>query len=447
MVRNRAALPKIVRRKRALILAGALCVGAANASAGTVPYEAAFTATFRDPGNIEKAFAFVKEAIAAGDREGAIAALDRILIVSPNQPRVRLLLARLYGELKSYEQAKSYAQFVLDSDADEEIKREAQSILKAAAQQQPGHTFTGSLGSALSYQSNVTQAPGAAVVGTSTGVIYLPTASRARADSASVSSVLLVHNWRPEDAAWWSWLTARGAVASEQARVTTSTFGLADIASGPRIDLSAALGTPATFWAYGATTRMLLSSHPYLAGHGGGAILTMDIRKGTSLEVSGDVRDTRYSDSAIAPDAHTENGRTSSLRAGIKQRSFGTIDLLAGGVTSRIDAEQAGKAHADRGIFAGFSMSFAGPKGFSPTPWTISATVWRTFAAYRAPDATVDSLIVRGDRTWRVDTALKIPLAERVDSFASVGHVANESNIELKRYRATTATAGLVLSF
>jgi hypothetical protein len=192
---------------------------------------------------------------------------------------------------------------------------------------------------------------------------------------------------------------------------------------------------------------MLLSSHPYLAGHGGGAILTLDVRKGTSLEVGGDVRGYRYSDSAVAPEAQQDNGRTSSLRAGVKQHSFGTIDLLAGGIISRVAGEQSGKTHEDRGMFTGFSMQFIGLKAFSSAPWTLSGTVWRTVTAYRAPDATVDPLIVRDDRTWRVETALRIPLAEKVETFASVGHIANDSNIQLKRYRATTATAGLVLFF
>ncbi len=55
-------------------------------------YEAAFQAVLKDPGNLDKTFRFAELAVAVGDLEGAISALERMLIYNPKLPRVRLEL-------------------------------------------------------------------------------------------------------------------------------------------------------------------------------------------------------------------------------------------------------------------------------------------------------------------------------------------------------------------
>ncbi len=65
-------------------------------------YEKAFDEVFRDPGNLDKSFRFAELAIKIGNYEAAISALERMLLVNPNLPRVRLELWVLYFRLGSY---------------------------------------------------------------------------------------------------------------------------------------------------------------------------------------------------------------------------------------------------------------------------------------------------------------------------------------------------------
>lgn len=58
-------------------------------------YDEAFRAVFADPGSLDKSFAFAEVAIQAGNFEAAISALERMLIINPNLPRVRLELGVL----------------------------------------------------------------------------------------------------------------------------------------------------------------------------------------------------------------------------------------------------------------------------------------------------------------------------------------------------------------
>ena len=70
-------------------------------------YEEAFQELFRDPGDLEKTFKFAELAVKVGNYETAISALERMLLVNPNLPRVRLELGVLYFRLGSYQAERS----------------------------------------------------------------------------------------------------------------------------------------------------------------------------------------------------------------------------------------------------------------------------------------------------------------------------------------------------
>ncbi|MDP6069639.1 MAG: tetratricopeptide repeat protein, partial [Alphaproteobacteria bacterium] len=78
-------------------------------------YEKAFDEVFRDPGNLDKSFRFAELAIKIGNYEAAISALERMLLVNPNLPRVRLELGVLYFRLGSYRTARSYLRRVKEA--------------------------------------------------------------------------------------------------------------------------------------------------------------------------------------------------------------------------------------------------------------------------------------------------------------------------------------------
>ena len=64
-------------------------------------YDAAFLEMYEDVGNLDKTFRFAELAIAVGDLEGAVAALERMLIIEPDLPQVRMQLGTLYFQLGS----------------------------------------------------------------------------------------------------------------------------------------------------------------------------------------------------------------------------------------------------------------------------------------------------------------------------------------------------------
>ena len=70
-------------------------------------YDDAFQEMLRQPDNLEVLFSFATLAAQTGDLEGAISTLERMLLINPDLPRVRLELGVLYyrldGELRRHD--------------------------------------------------------------------------------------------------------------------------------------------------------------------------------------------------------------------------------------------------------------------------------------------------------------------------------------------------------
>jgi len=94
-------------------------------------YEAAFQETLRNPADPATLLAFAEVAIRAGDLEGAISALDRLLLIDGDQPEVKLELGVLYFRLGSFEAARTYLEEVQSSKrASAVLKERATGFLK-----------------------------------------------------------------------------------------------------------------------------------------------------------------------------------------------------------------------------------------------------------------------------------------------------------------------------
>ncbi|MEK7992203.1 MAG: tetratricopeptide repeat protein [Planctomycetota bacterium] len=71
-------------------------------------YDTAFQETLRKPSDPTTLVGFAEIAIKVGDLEGAISALDRLLLIDGDQPDVKLELGVLYFRLGSFEAARNY---------------------------------------------------------------------------------------------------------------------------------------------------------------------------------------------------------------------------------------------------------------------------------------------------------------------------------------------------
>jgi tetratricopeptide (TPR) repeat protein len=96
-------------------------------------YDKAFQATLEKPSDPETLARFADLAVKVGDIEGAISALERLLLIDANQPEVKLELGVLYYRLGSKEAAITYLEGARSSaEASPQVRNRAEEFLKAA---------------------------------------------------------------------------------------------------------------------------------------------------------------------------------------------------------------------------------------------------------------------------------------------------------------------------
>src|SRR6478672_3284989 len=96
-------------------------------------YDKAFQATLEKPSDPETLARFADLAVKVGDIEGAISALERLLLIDANQPEVKLELGVLYYRLGSKEAALTYLEGARSSpEASAQVRDRAEEFLKAA---------------------------------------------------------------------------------------------------------------------------------------------------------------------------------------------------------------------------------------------------------------------------------------------------------------------------
>jgi Flp pilus assembly protein TadD len=96
-------------------------------------YDKAFQATLEKPSDPETLARYADLAVKVGDIEGAISALERLLLIDANQPEVKLELGVLYYRLGSKEAALTYLEGARGSpEASTQVRDRAEEFLKAA---------------------------------------------------------------------------------------------------------------------------------------------------------------------------------------------------------------------------------------------------------------------------------------------------------------------------
>ncbi len=138
----------------------------------------------RDPDNLALNVAYARTQLARGDLKGASATLERILLLAPEQPQVRLLHGLVLYRLREYGGAERELAAALAGKLPPEQRRQAEQALEAIAEAQRRTRFTLTLAGGLRYDDNRTQEP---LGGTRLFLDFPVQADPERGDSAIVT--------------------------------------------------------------------------------------------------------------------------------------------------------------------------------------------------------------------------------------------------------------------
>ncbi|ODA68396.1 hypothetical protein A7A08_00219 [Methyloligella halotolerans] len=112
------------------------------------------------PNDLDLAFEYVKLSKMAGDLEGAVSTLERMLIYQPNTPQIQLELGILYYQLGAYEVSRNYLQQAKVNPATPpQIAQQVQIYIEQLDVTAEPETFSGSIYSGIRWESNANTGP------------------------------------------------------------------------------------------------------------------------------------------------------------------------------------------------------------------------------------------------------------------------------------------------
>jgi len=412
-------------------------------------YDEAFQETLRQPSNLDVLFKFATLAVQIGDTEGAISAFERMLLVNPNQPRIRLELGVLYYRLGSYEVARAYLDAALKSEAlpSESRLRAEQLLVDANNRLSPSH-FTGEVFLGLRYQSNANLGPPTSSVRLFGQAANLNQNAIGAADWGVVGSAVVRHTYdfgRQDGAALE---TQFSAYANRQFQVSTANVALLDLTSGPRFRAFQGIFEDVSFRPFVTLGYVWVNDTSYYGAYGAGletGVLLANGLRNTSLLMW---RQQAHNDTWYLPTNSQLSGTELSAVTTFQYQLTSIVSVFALGNAQRFETGQTPWQNYQLwGVGGGMSFRFTDPLFNSNFAWTINLSGTQQWWTYDAPDPTVDPTVNRVQADTILNIALFVPFDERTTLSISAGRFVRGASLPNYEFTNNSAMVGVSWRF
>jgi tetratricopeptide (TPR) repeat protein len=234
-------------------------------------YDAAFQEMLKKPADLDVLFKFAGLAAKTGDLEGAISALERMLLINGDLPRVRLELGVLYYRLGSYEVARTYLESALKSpNLPADVRSRAEQFMAQVQSQQKTSVFSAEAFIGMRYQSNANLGPATSNVQLFGQAANLNQQSLGQPDWGVVSTLQIRHRYDlglQDKAAIETQFTS---YINRQLQLTAANVSIFDLTSGPRFQVFNGIFEDVTLKPFGAFGYILVNDTPYYGSYGAG---------------------------------------------------------------------------------------------------------------------------------------------------------------------------------
>ncbi|MBS0517167.1 MAG: tetratricopeptide repeat protein [Proteobacteria bacterium] len=403
----------------AVFAALALHTGAAKAqTAAPAPpsdpkreYDEAFQAMMKQPANLDVLFRFATIASQTGDLEGAVSALERMLLISPDLPRVRLELGVLYYRLGSFEVARTYLEGALASpNLPPEVRSRAEEFMAQVVAQQRPSQFSGEAFFGWRYQSNANLGPATSSVMLFGQAANLNQAAVGTADWGVVGSLQLRHTYdfgRQDRSMLETLFTA---YANRQFQLSTANVSLVDLTTGPRFQIFNGIFEDVTLKPFAAIGAIWVNDTPYYASYGAGlegnALLSDRLRNITTFTW----RKEDYPNTWYLPNNNQLTGTLFTVNSSFQFQLTNIITIYSTGSVQRYETVQTpSQNYALVGVGGGMAFRFGDPLFRTGLPWSINLSVNEQWWTYDAPDPVVDPNTMRYQNDTILNIVLNVP--------------------------------------
>ncbi|SLN12569.1 tetratricopeptide repeat protein [Oceanibacterium hippocampi] len=423
-------------------------VAAEPDAAAEALYQSSFEAMLADPADLEKAFAHARAAIAVDDFEGAIGTLERMLLLNPDLPQVRLELGVLYFRLGSYVAAKGYLLEIAEDDRlPGPLAARVQGYLAAIDKRLASNRFDGSAIVGLRYQTNANAGPESRDVRLF-GLNARLDDEFSEQDDTNLFGILNlghVYDFEAQNGVTLeSNLTAYGTLQDQEDQLNLI---LLDADTGPRIPLPAGDLVGLSVRPFVTAGHIRLDDHEYSTMFGGGVGLDATVTPLFQMGFTGMVRSRQYSDGANRTSNSDQDGEewTAKMdvhhRVGPDTRVSGSALFIFEGAD--VDHEES-RTH---GFTLSTTHNFRPEFALTPAPWTVMVSGGLFVTHYDSPDPVVDPNVKRVDRETRLAATLVVPFAESWNAIGSASVRDIDSSLPNYEFSNIALTLGAMYRF
>jgi tetratricopeptide (TPR) repeat protein len=403
-----------------------------------------FQQLLKDPKNVDLTFRYAQAAIKSGNIEGAISSLERLLLLDRNFPGVKIQLAELYADLKSYNMAKTYlTQARAEPGVNAESLSRIDKVQSEIDRAESKTNYSVNLLVGLRYQTDASAEPAGSDI-IAGGV------------PQTLSSIYL------HQPAWDSFVTGNvqyiaefgdvklesNAIAYYSKAIGHSFLDLAavEVNSGPRFDVDFNGIHFVSARAYAVANEVTLGESQFLHSAGGG--LTFDRSLTDKLAASGfyEFRREWFDNVTLSPAAVLMNADVHSFGSALTYHVIETGDLNFQVSYALTDDVAPG---SNRGLVfhLSYSQLFQLPSEYGVGPLNLSPMLYRIYSHDHAPDAAVNPNIIPATNEWRYGVSAKLGLTDNIATNLNVIHQVLTSNVQANRAHDTQVILGLVFSY
>ncbi len=412
--------------------------------------DALFRQMLADPADLDIAFSYATISIRLGDYEGAITALERMLIFAPGLPRIQLELGVLYYRLGSYATAEDYFDRAMSGDNVPDIVRRRVALYVAKIKnKQQRHAFSGTVTGGFRIQSNANSGPGSNQVNLNGVTFTLDNESvgKAGVNAFFASSLHYEYDLHRQGDLLEADFLFYGAKYVSFERLDTA---VAEVTLGPSFNMQRFGINKTQLGVYGIGNAVGLEDNLYFGTVGAGLRFVNRASATRSLRLKAEYRRKWYNNTPRRLTATNKNGH--ELSAEIALASTLNSSLLVHGKL-RLVREEVRAVFFDNlqmGGEIGASFSLPSPvrgKGAMSRNWLLDITGGYRYVRYDKPDPSINAAKRQSNNEYFARTRLIVPVASGVSLMPQVEYRKVDSSYGIYKYQNFSATLGIGYKF
>lgn len=408
--------------------------------------KALFERMMAAPDDLDAAFEYAALSSQAGDLEGAISTLERMLIYAPGLPRLQLELGVLYYRLGAYETARQYFNGAKAAgDVPPEVTAKVDQYLAAIDQRGAPSQFTGMIRSGLRYQSNANAGPSNSTV-TLNGLSYtLDDLSMAGEDFNGFvnAGVRYRHDTDIQGLSLEAGIS--GYAAGYRERDTLNTAA-AEAYAGPVFDLGRFGLDDRSVSVMLLTSGVLIEGDRYLASAGVSTSFDWQVTPVDGLSASLQYRYEDYSNTKSRRTAELQTGNRFDAQASWSHNVSEDLSLNSRVLATRRDAETGYLSSTEVGGAISGTYRYSAPIGDGPA-WMIGLEAAIAGRGYDDPDSMINAGESQRDTDFSLNLKQITPFTERVALVAEAGYRKVWSNYDIKAFDNISLSIGIQSAF